>query len=548
MPILFLHTQDGAKLACEFQTGQTLAQAVYLSGLLEVPPLCSGLAACGRCRLRFTTGAPAPLNTETKKLSEQQLHEGWRLGCCHQAKANLHLELPPDAKLGETIILEKNDASSLKSHFSTFKKKLPPVKDPQLASTRLAVDYGSTSIHYRFLASDGSILGGDSMVNPQMGAGSDIMSRLAVAATPEGAIVMQRVSGDALKRMQAQTSLGCITSKNVEEIVVAGNSTMIALLLGRPTMGLARAPYHLEYMGGTTEQVNGLAPLWCAPLISPFVGGDLSAGYAALSMGPQKAEYPYLLADMGTNGEFILALDESRALAASLPLGPALEGIGMRCGAEARPGVITSFAMAPAGLVPKTLEGAAGLTVSKKSPGISGTGYISAVAALLKNGALTRAGHFQKIELALPLAKRLLRNVHPTSFGDEGYFLDEHLYVSASDIEELLKIKSAFTLAMKFLLQEAGLQAEDLASIYLAGALGEHVNLPDMVELGFLPAGLGRKVCAAGNTSLQGAMLLATHSELREALTQWCRTVHTLKLAELPDFSRLFADEMHFGE
>ena len=42
--------------------------------------------------------------------------------------------------------------------------------------------------------------------------------------------------------------------------------------------------------------------------------------------------FPLLLADMGTNGEFVLLRAGLPPLLASVPLGPALEGIGLRCG------------------------------------------------------------------------------------------------------------------------------------------------------------------------------------------------------------------------
>ena len=46
-------------LRLSIEPGQTLAQALYLSDRLRPPVLCSGLACCGRCRVRVLNGAQA---------------------------------------------------------------------------------------------------------------------------------------------------------------------------------------------------------------------------------------------------------------------------------------------------------------------------------------------------------------------------------------------------------------------------------------------------------------------------------------------------------
>ena len=92
---------------------------------------------------------------------------------------------------------------------------------------------------------------------------------------------------------------------------------MTDIFLGRHIEGLCAAPYRLSHTGGSMAQglsVLGeqqeavlLPPAYIPPLPAPFVGGDISAGMLAVLEDKHPA-YPFLLADMGTNGEFALAL------------------------------------------------------------------------------------------------------------------------------------------------------------------------------------------------------------------------------------------------
>ncbi|MEI3479344.1 MAG: ASKHA domain-containing protein [Bilophila sp.] len=70
-------------------------------------------------------------------------------------------------------------------------------------------------------------------------------------------------------------------------------------------------------------------------------------------------------------------------------------------------------------------------------------------------------------------------------------------------MEEILKVKAAFSLAFECLLDAAGLESRDVARVYLGGALGEYASGEALETLGFLPPGLRSRVTAAGNTSLR---------------------------------------------
>ena len=106
---------------------------------------------------------------------------------------------------------------------------------------------------------------------------------------------------------------------------------MTSILLNEDAGRIVCRPVPADGAGRPHGGAAGLPPAWIPPQPAPFVGGDISAGMAALLYG-ESPEFPFLLADMGTNGEFVLALDKERSFIASVPLGPSLEGIGLRYG------------------------------------------------------------------------------------------------------------------------------------------------------------------------------------------------------------------------
>lgn len=554
---------DGViELPLTFFSGQTLAQAIYLSGLVRPPVLCSGLARCGRCRIKVLepTGdrGLAILPAEESVFSPEMLAQGWRLACRHIPTEGMLIELPPDAEF-----LEVNTAETIL--FSSPQGHSP--KSPQQATgipeQMLAIDLGTTSLQWRHIAvepdadaSSGGMReallvaeGGE--VNPQMGAGSDVISRLAAAQEPSGRERLQRLTIASLrglvKRAAERAAPGAMAE--ITAVCLAANPAMTALSLGKDTRGLAFAPYSLPVSGGAWEFLPGLPPVWIPPQLSPFVGGDISAGYAFLALNPHRPQprYPFLLADLGTNGEFLLALSPDTAWSASVALGPALEGTGLSQGTEARPGAVAGFSLSPAGLVP-TLLSESGRSVSgkvKTSPGITGTGYIALVHILLTVGILSREGRFAS-GIVGPL-KRFFRLERDAASGEPYLVLPLGLRLHASDVEAILKVKAAFSLGLQLLLEEAGVATQELTQIYLAGALGEHVDKHALESLGFFPEGMMPRVMPVGNASLHGAELLLRSPSARDALVTWAEQVRSLDLAANERFVLGFAEQMRFS-
>lgn len=522
---------------CAADGGDNLARTVWLSGLVPPVPLCSGLGRCGRCRVRVDAAQAAalpPQPEETRLLGEEAVDAGWRLACRHSVPdvASLTLEVPrPPVRAFRRLLRGGDDTRSL----------------------ALAVDLGTTSVWWRALTRDGDVVADGHFLNPQAGAGADVMSRLAAAREPAARARLASRVRDALRKLVRQ--LAEEGAGRVSGLCVAGNTAMTDIFLDRDISGLCAAPYRCGHKGDSREHVPGLPPVYIPPLPAPFVGGDISAGVAALAAAD--IPRPFVLADMGTNGELALLDGEDRLFLTSVPLGPALEGIGPECGHMAGPDSITDFSLSPHGLVGATADGrrfadGAGQPGRVAPPaagppptGISATGYLSLLAGLLQLGVLDEDGRFRAPEGGMPVARALASRMerHPSGVRLP---LPAGLWLSAADVEELLKVKAAFSLGLETLLRGAGLAASDLACLCLGGALGEHVRPDNLARLGFLPAILRGRVRGVGNSSLDGAALLAVDEQARAALRRLCEGARLLSLTDAPDFHEAYVRHMRF--
>jgi uncharacterized 2Fe-2S/4Fe-4S cluster protein (DUF4445 family) len=251
-----------------------------------------------------------------------------------------------------------------------------------------------------------------------------------------------------------------------------------------------------------------------------------------------RPEYPFLFADLGTNGEFVLALGPNEALSASVPLGPALEGIGLRHGNVAEAGAVCAFSLGPAGLQASVIgEG--------EPRSVCATGYLSCIRILLQHGLLSVEGAFRR-DGRTPLSGRLAERIGDAA-GGLRVRLTEHIDMDAHDVEAVLAVKAAFSLTLERLLAHAGISSARLRRVFVAGALGSHVNADDLEALGFFPAGLGARLSPLGNSSLEGAELFLREPEWREKIMDWARGCSVPDLTAEGDFQAGYMRHMRFA-
>ena len=178
-------------------------------------------------------------------------------------------------------------------------------------------------------------------------------------------------------------------------------------------------------------------------------------------------------------------------------------------------------------------------------------GYLSLLSLLRRVGALDATGRFA--DAPSPLAARLAvrADLAEGAGGEPRLSLPGGLFLWASDVAEVAKVRAAFAVGLARLLEEGGVSVRDLKALHLAGALGEHARATDLEELGFIPAGmgggLGARVRKAGNTSLAGARLALVRPAVRVWLEELPGRTRLLDLSADPGFLERFVPAMGLG-
>ena len=563
------------KIDTNNDTKINLAQFIFLSGHLPPRPLCAGIGHCGRCKVIFHSPAPQLTPTEEKVLSPEEQKNNIRLACKHNVQDKIIIEVSQDS-------YEKNSALNI--------KLINPLS--RNIDCRLFIDIGTTSIAWQCQALEkykGSnkdqfsneefehIIQTGQALNPQMIAGADIIARLYTAnkiqseekeeeqkqgRTQENAREEEQKNhkNKSLLKDLIYNHIKKIISEladnklHVQEIFIAANPSIMALSLGTDISKLCSAPYKLLDSGNRYATLYDLPPIWLPPQMSPFIGADACAGLAyilsqkkinTLQQTKKSAILPmqlnitikqenesFLLADMGTNAEFIFYDGKNTLLGASVPLGPAIEGVGMRCGGPVHgkgENTILSFHLGIKGLeyicagTPKFICGAA---------------YLSLIHILLSINLLDRQGFFQ--ETASPLASKIAKRIHLEN-EEKRLYLTDDLYICSEDIENILKVKSAFFTALQLLTK-----SQNPKTLYLSGALSEYIPLNHMENLGFIPQGSSKSTKLLGNSSLKGLIQLSYSKILCDEVAKKIQNAHVLNLTEDAHFSELFIENMHF--
>ena len=309
-------------------------------------------------------------------------------------------------------------------------------------------------------------------------------------------ILLRRSIQPLLSRLAEQAGLqpGAIT-----EGVVSGNTVMLHTLLGESLAGFASYPFQPVFLDGRICRAEALGfdydfPLRLVPGLGAFVGGDIVAG--ALASGMTQSAGPSLLIDFGTNGEILLQ-SRKGSLATATAAGPAFEGGRLNCGRPAAPGVIGALRFADGAWHGTRIGG----EQVRPVPGLSGSAYIDFMAEARNVGLLDRMGRF---EHGHPLVQCRDIDGEATPSVEVG----PAVFITEADLAELMQAKAAILGGVHALLEEAGLDAADLESVFVAGGFGYHLNPDHARSIGLLPDVPRERIHIIGNSSLAGASLL----------------------------------------
>ncbi len=503
--------------------------------LLEQP--CGGKGICGRCRVRADV-APDP--ADVRVLGAEEVEAGWRLGCRMTAEGDVSVEVPP----GTRTVAHKSFGDD--GLFRDIEPAYP-------GGWGVALDVGSTTLAAALVALDtGAVAASASTLNPQTHFGGDVMSRIAFARErEEGGETLRRVLATALDALTGSClETARVGRDEVAGVVVVGNPTMTHSLLGLDLRGLGVAPYQgvrYDAWTGTARELGLELPAAEAhvlPGVRSHVGADAVA--AVVAAGLDRAEAPTLLIDLGTNSEVVLSAPEG-LLCTSASAGPAFEGATIHHGMRAVPGAIERLQVAADGTA--RVE-----TVGGEAPvGLCGSGLIDAVAELVRVGVVEVSGRVRTPdELEGWCAADLCRSVQAAPDAGRAVRLagrgDRAVLLTARDIRELQLVKGSIAAAVSLLLGEAGLEAESLDEVLIAGAFGSHIHVASARAIGLVPPLASGRVRPVGNAAGAGARLALVDRRARQRVEEAAARASFVELAERPDYQVAFVEALPFPE
>ncbi len=402
----------------------------------------------------------------------------------------------------------------------------------------VAVDIGTTTVALQLVdLNSGQVLSQISDYNRQLMYGEDVLARI-MYGEDHGHDALHEVVIDTVNHMLARaldTGEACsgngkkVCGREVNAIVVSGNTTMVHTFLGLDPRGIRHEPYipvsnlppRLTAKELGLKKLNPNAPVLVVPGRASYVGGDVVADVVASGMAHR--EGASLLIDVGTNGEVVLG-NKDWLLACSASAGPAFEGGEVCHGMRAGDGAIEKVSLRD-GLHYSTIGDA-------RPKGLCGSGLIDLLAQLFLTGVLDKKGHLQPSE-------RVREGEHGREFvlvrseeaEKDGYDLKatgmsccpvdkvarhRDITVTEEDIANVIRTKASIYAAAEVLLDTAGIGFGDLERVYIAGGFGRHIDLDNAVAIGLLPDLPRERFTFLGNASLDGARLLLLSREKRE--------------------------------
>ncbi len=569
----------------------TLLEAARQAGV-GLNAVCGGAGTCGTCRVRIVAGEVTP----PTEVEQDVLAEGFRLACQARVLGDVRVDVPPasitapqraqiegreqSVELDPTahgfdVTLAPPSLTDLRADATRLRKALRQEYDISsaqfdlvaLASISLffrendwcarvfihdgeiigvasagasplglAVDIGTTKLAaYLVDLESGETLGAAGAMNPQIAYGEDVMTRIAYAMKGESDAreLQQALVGglsDLAYELCEQAGRDYI---EIAEAVLVGNTCMHHLALGLPVAPLGLAPYvpvladpcNVKARDVGLRLASG-ANVHFLPNIAGFVGADHVAMLLATGLGRGAVTAPLLGLDIGTNTEISLAV-EGRLLSCSCASGPAFEGAHIQDGMRAAPGAIERVRLVGERVEYQTIDGAPPV-------GICGSGVLDAIAEMRRIGALRRNGAMQQ-------------GSHPrvgkTGKGNEFLLVQagerrapRDLVITRKDINEIQLAKAAIRAGIEVLLTEAGLAAEQIERVVVAGAFGTYLDVGSALTIGMFPPLPRERFVQVGNAAGMGAKMALVSRRCREIAEEIARRVEYVELTTHPRF------------
>jgi uncharacterized 2Fe-2S/4Fe-4S cluster protein (DUF4445 family) len=405
-----------------------------------------------------------------------------------------------------------------------------------------AVDIGTSKIvGYLVDLATGKTLDIESLENPQLAHGEDIITRITFAmADPKSLKTLQILVIEAINKIINEACKRTkIDPNKIYEVVVVGNTAMHHLFLGIQPKYMALSPFTpaiKTQLNVKASELNiGISPsgvITALPVIAGFVGADAVAD--ALATGICESSDISILIDIGTNTEIFIGNSEDM-LSCSCASGPAFEGFHIKHGMKAVTGAIEKIRMNPSFEVEYETIG------HDKPAGLCGSAIIDIVAEMFKHKIIDQSGRINRDIKTSRLRESNGELEFVIAWGKETKTRKE-ITITQKDIREIQLAKAAIYTGCSMLMKRKKLKEKDITKLFIAGAFGNYINPENAKIIGLIPDVPTEKVEFVGNTAIVGAKMTLISDEARKKADTISKKVRYLELAADPSFKKEFLE------
>jgi len=418
----------------------------------------------------------------------------------------------------------------------------------------IAIDIGTTTVAgYLCDLEKGDVVITESIMNPQVIYGEDVMARIAYCAVNnDGLETLHKTIIKGINELAGRAAARAkIKRQDIIDATVVGNTCMHHLLLNIDPYYLGKAPFSPAIHHSIDVKARDIgfkistgAYVHVLPIEAGFVGAD--------NVGVLIAEEPYrqskmeLIIDIGTNGELILG-NREKLLSCSCATGPAFEGAEIKHGMRAAPGAIEKIE------INKDTREVRFKVIGKEewnteikdigAKGICGSGIIDSIPQLFLAGIIDHTGRFKK-ELETPRFRKsdngpefVIAWANETTIGQD-------IVVCQQDVRNVQLAKGALYAGARVMMRKLGVDSID--RVILAGAFGSYIDRMSAAILGMFPDCEPKNVYAVGNAAGDGARIALLNVDKRIEANKIARNVEYVELTLEPDFNKIFSQAMWF--
>jgi uncharacterized 2Fe-2S/4Fe-4S cluster protein (DUF4445 family) len=474
----------------------------------------------------------------------------------HQIES-VNASLPLLQKLGDTIragdwqVTVITDYSRLANEGVIRLIDIRPGREDEYSPLwGIAVDIGTTTVTLWLVdLVTGQVRAQVAEYNGQIARGEDVVSRIIFASKNGGGQEMRQrvldtINGlleTACKRVKLPDG-NKVTPEQVVKATIAGNSTMIHLLLGIPASSIRLSPFitavnHPPLMTGREIglKVNPDAVVDCLPGVASYVGADITAG--VLSSGLDSAENVTLFLDVGTNGETVLG-NRDWLVTCACSAGPAFEGAGVANGMRATQGAIEEV-----WINGETFEPTYRVIGGGRPKGICGSGLISLLSEAFLTGILDKAGNVNLTVGSPRVREGAHGGEYVIAWGTETES-GEDIVITRVDIDNLLRAKAAIYAGFTVLAENVGIPLETTNKVLVGGSFGKYINVEKAVQIGLLPDMEWSRFEFLGNTAVRGAYYSLLDWRKRERVTEIAKRMTYVELSADNSFYEAFTSAL----